>query len=289
MLRTDYIKLRARPRPHRPRGAFRPCAQEHAGAGDHHHRTAARRDHRLRHHHRDGVPMAGHGPPLHPGGQLRRRAGDGGVPLPDRASSSWSSTWRSISSTMRSTRACACSPYDQSHRAYPRLSRRAARPAARHPRASRARLPGEPHRHAGRRKAGALGHRGAPRPGKTGVVGRSRKRGSGRARRPARRHGRLPMHEATASRTQSRTTGACTLAATTATPPCCSAPPATSPRRATSTARCISIFQPAEEGGGGGQVMVKEGLFDRFPADEIYALHNWPDYRPARWRFVPAP
>jgi amidohydrolase len=36
------------------------------------------------------------------------------------------------------------------------------------------------------------------------------------------------------------------------------------------------IFQPAEEGGGGGQVMVKEGLFSRFPADEIYALHNYP-------------
>jgi amidohydrolase len=36
------------------------------------------------------------------------------------------------------------------------------------------------------------------------------------------------------------------------------------------------IFQPAEEGGGGGQVMVKEGLFERFPCNEIYALHNWP-------------
>jgi amidohydrolase len=36
------------------------------------------------------------------------------------------------------------------------------------------------------------------------------------------------------------------------------------------------IFQPAEEGGGGGQVMVQEGLFKRFPANEIYALHNWP-------------
>jgi len=35
------------------------------------------------------------------------------------------------------------------------------------------------------------------------------------------------------------------------------------------------IFQPAEEGGGGGQVMVKEGLFERFPANEVYALHNW--------------
>ena len=36
------------------------------------------------------------------------------------------------------------------------------------------------------------------------------------------------------------------------------------------------VFQPAEEGGGGGQVMVKEGLFERFPANEIYAVHNWP-------------
>lgn len=36
------------------------------------------------------------------------------------------------------------------------------------------------------------------------------------------------------------------------------------------------IFQPAEEGQGGARVMVEEGLFDRFPCDRIYALHNWP-------------
>ena len=42
------------------------------------------------------------------------------------------------------------------------------------------------------------------------------------------------------------------------------------------------IFQPAEEGGGGGQVMVKEGLFKRFPANEIYALHNWPGLPPGK-------
>jgi hippurate hydrolase len=36
------------------------------------------------------------------------------------------------------------------------------------------------------------------------------------------------------------------------------------------------VFQPAEEGGGGGQVMVQEGLFEKFPADEVYAVHNWP-------------
>ncbi len=36
------------------------------------------------------------------------------------------------------------------------------------------------------------------------------------------------------------------------------------------------IFQPAEEMGGGGEVMVKEGLFERFPMDRVYGLHNWP-------------
>jgi amidohydrolase len=36
------------------------------------------------------------------------------------------------------------------------------------------------------------------------------------------------------------------------------------------------IFQPAEEGGGGGRVMVEEGLFTKFPVDAVYALHNWP-------------
>jgi amidohydrolase len=42
------------------------------------------------------------------------------------------------------------------------------------------------------------------------------------------------------------------------------------------------IFQPAEESGGGGQMMVKEGLFEKFPANEIYALHNWPGLPPGK-------
>ena len=36
------------------------------------------------------------------------------------------------------------------------------------------------------------------------------------------------------------------------------------------------IFQPAEETGGGAGVMVREGLFSRFPADRVYSLHNIP-------------
>jgi amidohydrolase len=36
------------------------------------------------------------------------------------------------------------------------------------------------------------------------------------------------------------------------------------------------IFQPAEEGLGGGREMVDEGLFDRFPVDAVYGMHNMP-------------
>jgi hippurate hydrolase len=36
------------------------------------------------------------------------------------------------------------------------------------------------------------------------------------------------------------------------------------------------IFQPAEENLGGGEIMVREGLFDRFPMDQVFGLHNWP-------------
>jgi hippurate hydrolase len=42
------------------------------------------------------------------------------------------------------------------------------------------------------------------------------------------------------------------------------------------------IFQPAEEGGGGAEVMIKEGLFQRFPANEVYGLHNWPGLPPGK-------
>ncbi|HEY7382826.1 MAG TPA: M20 aminoacylase family protein [Beijerinckiaceae bacterium] len=39
----------------------------------------------------------------------------------------------------------------------------------------------------------------------------------------------------------------------------------------------VFIFQPAEEGLGGARAMLADGLFERFPCDEIYALHNLPD------------
>ncbi|HEY0590057.1 MAG TPA: M20 aminoacylase family protein [Pseudoduganella sp.] len=36
------------------------------------------------------------------------------------------------------------------------------------------------------------------------------------------------------------------------------------------------VFQPAEEGGAGARQMIKDGLFERFPMDAIYGMHNWP-------------
>jgi hippurate hydrolase len=49
------------------------------------------------------------------------------------------------------------------------------------------------------------------------------------------------------------------------------------------------IFQPAEEGGGGGRVMVEEGLFERFPCESVYALHNWPGLPPGKIAVRPGP
>jgi len=36
------------------------------------------------------------------------------------------------------------------------------------------------------------------------------------------------------------------------------------------------IFQPAEEGGGGAREMIRDGLFDQFPMDAVFGMHNWP-------------
>jgi amidohydrolase len=49
------------------------------------------------------------------------------------------------------------------------------------------------------------------------------------------------------------------------------------------------IFQPAEEGKGGAREMIKDGLFERFPCDRVYALHNWPDLPAAAVRTRPGP
>ena len=49
------------------------------------------------------------------------------------------------------------------------------------------------------------------------------------------------------------------------------------------------IFQPAEEGLGGGQLMVDEGLFDRFPVEAVYGMHNAPGLPAGAFATRPGP
>lgn len=51
----------------------------------------------------------------------------------------------------------------------------------------------------------------------------------------------------------------------------------------------VLIFQPAEEGRGGAQAMIDEGLFERFPVDAIYGMHNWPALPPGTIGLNPGP
>ena len=51
----------------------------------------------------------------------------------------------------------------------------------------------------------------------------------------------------------------------------------------------VLMFQPAEEGRGGAQAMLDDGLFEMFPCDAIYALHNWPGLKPGMIGVNPGP
>src|SRR5512144_1016985 len=49
------------------------------------------------------------------------------------------------------------------------------------------------------------------------------------------------------------------------------------------------IFQPGEEGYAGAKAMIEDGLFERFPAEEVYAMHNWPALPAGRIGITPGP
>ena len=49
------------------------------------------------------------------------------------------------------------------------------------------------------------------------------------------------------------------------------------------------IFQPAEEGKGGGREMVKEGLFEKFPMEAVFGMHNWPGIPIGQFAVMPGP
>ena len=49
----------------------------------------------------------------------------------------------------------------------------------------------------------------------------------------------------------------------------------------------VFVFQPAEEGGAGARAMIDDGLFDRFPVDEVYGIHNLPGLPVGRFAVRP--
>jgi amidohydrolase len=49
------------------------------------------------------------------------------------------------------------------------------------------------------------------------------------------------------------------------------------------------IFQPAEEGGGGAREMMRDGLFEKFPCDAVFGLHNWPGMPEGHFGITPGP
>ena len=49
------------------------------------------------------------------------------------------------------------------------------------------------------------------------------------------------------------------------------------------------IFQPAEENEGGGRVMIEEGLFDKFPVESVYGMHNMPGIPAGEFAIRPGP
>ena len=51
----------------------------------------------------------------------------------------------------------------------------------------------------------------------------------------------------------------------------------------------VVIFQPAEEGGAGGQAMVEDGLMERFGIQEVYGMHNMPGLPVGDFAMRPGP
>ena len=49
------------------------------------------------------------------------------------------------------------------------------------------------------------------------------------------------------------------------------------------------VFQPAEEGGGGAREMMKDGLFEQFPMEAIFGMHNWPGMKVGQFALTPGP
>ena len=172
-----------------------------------------------------------------------------------------------------------------------RLSRRADRDPPRHPCPSRARLRGGAHRRSRRAQSSPnMAARCIAASPTTGVVGTFAARQLAARDRAARRHG-LPA-DAGAERFRAplaRMTARCMPAAMTGTRRCCSAPRATSPRRAISTAPCISSSSPAKRATAAAGSWCRRGCSTNSRATRYSRCTTSRASRSATWRRAPGP
>ncbi len=297
VLRTDYIKF-ARARGLTDRSIhFGHALKNTLVPGHHHHRTAARRHHRLRDHHRNRVPVARHGPAVHPGGQLRRHSRHGRLPVLHRAGLRADQP-RGRPHVLRGRSAAA----GRAPGAGGQLTMRPSEhiglwqdefTAIRHDLHAHPELGFEEHRTARvvQQKLAALGIEHHVGIGQTGVVGVIRGIGTGSGRAVGLRADMdaLPLQEENDFAHKSNFDGrmhACGHDGHT-TMLLAAARYLSETRRFDGTV--YLIFQPGEEGHAGAKAMIADGLFDRFPAQEVYALHNWPGLPPGQIAITPGP
>ena len=126
--------------------------------------------------------------------------------------------------------------------------------------------------------------------GKTGVVGRLRAGNSQRSIGLRADMDALPIDEATNLRLPlAECTGACMPAAMTGIPTMLLGAARYLAETRNFDGTVHLIFQPAEEGLGGGAAMVEDGLFERFPCDAIFGMHNRPGLAVGKFQIRPGP
>ncbi|WP_306133435.1 M20 aminoacylase family protein [Roseivivax marinus] len=127
--------------------------------------------------------------------------------------------------------------------------------------------------------------------GRTGVVGviRGKETGSGRTIGLRADMDALPIHETTGADWASETDGAMHA---------CGHDGHTAMLLGAARYLCetrnfdgtvVVIFQPAEEGGGGGREMCADGLMERWGIEEVYGMHNWPGVPVGQFQIRPGP
>ncbi|SEL16375.1 hippurate hydrolase [Roseivivax marinus] len=127
--------------------------------------------------------------------------------------------------------------------------------------------------------------------GRTGVVGviRGKETGSGRTIGLRADMDALPIHETTGADWASKTDGAMHA---------CGHDGHTAMLLGAARYLCetrnfdgtvVVIFQPAEEGGGGGREMCADGLMERWGIEEVYGMHNWPGVPVGQFQIRPGP